>query len=350
MSEVRADQWLNLVSPPAFLAPIRRSEDAWWRPVGTMALAIPIGLGLSLAGYLMSGLVNTWLIDILRLRRAPTWPGDLFVAAQNSLVVCKSCLVGGMTETVLVGVISLACIVALLASAVFVYRRPARTWITSAPRFRWRLFLAGLLLFGFVIAAIASVPEAVHGWPDRPVFLKADEAPLVRLAYVAVLIVALPVAAAFEEILCRGWLLQATAAITRNLPAILLVNSLIFSLLHADPDPGRNLARAVLGMVLSWGVLRTGGLEIGIGIHAAQNLVILLLAQTLQQSQAPGSSSLVAIAVNVTVSLIALGVIELVARWAPLRRWTGLADDGDGDGVHAPPAEPHRANSTLAAP
>ena len=59
----------------------------------------------------------------------------------------------------------------------------------------------------------------------------------VRIVYVVVMLLPLPVAAAFEEVLCRGWLLQVTAAFTHNLPAILLFNSLLFSLLHVDNDP-----------------------------------------------------------------------------------------------------------------
>ena len=344
MGQVRVDRWLNLIGAPAFLEPVGEADQAWWRPLAVVGLMAPIAFGLSLVAYLVGGLINTWLIEVLAMDRRPSWPSNLVVAAKTSIVNCQACLMGGMTETVMVGTIMLACIVALLSCALFVYRRPARTWITSAPRFRWRLFFAGLILFGLALGVVASGPEAVHGWPDRPVVLKADEAVRIRIAYAAVLLLALPIAAAFEEMLCRGWLLQVTAAFTRNLPAILLFNSLIFSMLHLDGDFGRNLARAALGMVLSWGVLRTGGLELGIGIHAAQNLVILLLAQTLQQSEAPGASSLLSIAVNLLVSLIALGVIELVVRWGPLRRLTGL------EAGEALQAGVHRANSTLAAP
>ncbi len=347
MGELRVDRWLHLVGTPAFLKPIAPSEHVWWRPAAALGLMAPLALVLGLAGYLVGGLINSWLIQFLVLREAPRWPADLFAAARSSRVSCADCLLGGITTTVWVGVVSLAVMIAVLAGAVVVYRRPARSWITSAPRFRWRLFWVGLVLFGLILGVTASIPEAAHGWPDRPIFLKADEAVRIRIAYVAVMLVALPAAAAFEEVLCRGWLLQVSAAFTRGLPAILLFNSLIFALLHVDPDPGRNLARAVLGMALSWGVLRTGGLEIGIGIHAANNLVILMLAQTPQQSQTPAVSSPLAVAVNLSASLAAVAVVELVMRWAPLRRWSGLEADS---GPPQPPEIPRRANSTLAAP
>jgi membrane protease YdiL (CAAX protease family) len=347
MGELRADRWLHLIGTPAFLRPIGPGDHAWWRPGAALGLMLPIGVGLGLIGYLVGGLINSWLIQALVLGETPRWPAHLIAAARSSLVTCDSCLLGGVTLTVLVGVIYLACLIALLTSLVIVYRRPARTWVTSAPRFRWRLFWIGLVLFSVILAAIASIPEALHGWPDRPVFLKADEAVRMRIAYVAVTLIALPIAAAFEEILCRGWLLQVTAAFTRSLPAILLFNSLFFSLLHVDPDPGRNLSRAVLGIALSWGVLRTGGLEIGIGIHTANNLVILMLAQTLQHSETLTASTPLSVVINLSVCLAAVAVIEVIMRWRPLRRWTGLEAS---DGPPQPPDIPHRANSTLAAP
>ena len=341
MAEVRVDRWWNLVGTPGFLAPITPSEHVWWRPAATIGLMAPLGLVFCSIALLAAGLVNTWLIQLLVLAERPSWPANLFDAATSSRVKCTDCLLGGVTETVLVGVISLGALAAVLVAVMIVYRRPAISWITGAPRFRWRLFWIGLVLFGLVFGAVASVPEALHGWRDPPVFLKAGEAVRMQIVYVIVMLVALPVAAAFEEVLCRGWLLQVTAAFSRSLPAILLFNSLVFSLLHVDPDPGRNLARAVLGMALSWGALRTGGLEIGIGVHAANNLVVLMLSQTLLQSEKIAASTPLSVVVELVISLAAVGVIELVARWGPLRQWSGL----DGS-----PQPIHRANRTLAAP
>ncbi len=345
MGQVRADHRLDLVGAPSFLTMIGPRE-ANWRPLAALALMIPLGGGLMLLGFLLSGLLNGWIIQVAVLGERPTWPANVLAAAASGRVVCQGCLMGGITDTVMIAVIMAGCMTALLVSVAGVYRRPALSFVTAAPRFRWRLFWMGLAFFGLVLGAVATAPEAAHGWPDRPVFLKADEQVRVQIAYVVVMLIGLPLAAAFEEVLCRGWLLQVTAAFTRSLPAILIANSLVFAMLHIDGDAGRNISRVVLGMALSWGVLRTGGLELGIGIHAANNLVILVLAQTLQQTETVSHSSAFSVAVNLLVSLIALGVIELVARWGPLRRWSGLALVEDEP--QAP--EISRANSTLAAP
>ena len=69
-----------------------------------------------------------------------------------------------------------------------------------------------------------------------------------------------------------------------------------------------------------------------------------MLSQTLQQSEKIAASTPLSVVVELAISLAAVGVIELVARWRPLRLWSGL------DSLGASPQPIHRANSTLAAP
>jgi hypothetical protein len=65
---------------------------------------------------------------------------------------------------------------------------------------------------------------------------------------------------------------------------------------------------------------------LGIGVHAANNLVILLLAQTLPQAEKSSPSTFGGVMVNLVVALAIVGLAELVARWEPLRRWTHAED------------------------
>ena len=322
MAELPIDRWLNLRRRPAFLGTITPLEHVWWRPLETLALVVVATAIFGVFGTFLASLINFELIRLLMFHQPPTWPGDAILAVKSNQVHCGDCLMGGVTDGVLVGIVSGACMIAILICVTLVNHRPMRTWITAAPKFRWRLFFVGLVAFVLLLGGAAIVPETLHGWPDRPVFLKADESVAIRLVYMLAMLAALPVAAAFEEVMCRGWLLQTTAAFTRNAVAILLANSVVFALLHIDNDIGHNISRASLGMALSYGALRLGGLELGIGVHAANNLVILLLAQTLRQAEKSSPSTLGGIAVNLAVSLTLVALVELVARWEPLRRWT----------------------------
>jgi len=326
MAGLQLDRWLNLTRRPAFLRAVDPSEHIWWHPLETGALVLVSVAICGTVSTLVASLLNYWLIHGLMLHELPTWPGSAILAVKANQMHCGECLIGGVTDGVMAGLVSGACLAGLLWAVHVVNHRPMSTWITAAPRFRWRLFFFGLGAFGLLMGAAAAIPEALHGWPDRPVFWRPGEFLSVRLVYMLVMLTALPVYAAFEEVLCRGWMLQTTAAFTRNAAAILLINSLVFAMLHRDNDLGHSVSRVLFGMALSFGALRLGGLELGIGVHAANNLVILLLAQTLPQAEKSSPSTFGGVLVNLAVSLAIVGLAELVARWEPLRRWTHAED------------------------
>jgi membrane protease YdiL (CAAX protease family) len=337
MSGLLVDRRLNLTLKPAFLRSIDPSEHVWWRPLETFALVVVSVAICSTLSALVASLVNYWLIHGLMLHEWPTWPGSAILAVRANQMHCGDCLLGGITAGVMLGVMSAAGLGGLLWAVSVVNHRRLGTWITAAPRFRWRLFFFGLGSFSLLLGGAAAIPEALHGWPDRPTFLREGEFLSVRLVYMLVMLTALPVAAAFEEVLCRGWLLQTTAAFTPSLPAILLLNSLVFALLHTDSDLGHNVSRILFAAALSYAALRLGGVELGIGVHAANNLVILLLAQTIPQAEKSSPATLGGVLVNLLVASLVVGLAELVSRWEPLRRWTH-AEDGAWDFVApAPP-------------
>jgi len=299
MAGLHLDRWLNLTLRPAFLRGIDPSEHIWWRPPETFALVIVTVAICGTLSTLVASLLNYWLVHGLMLHELPTWPGSAILAVKANQMHCGECLIGGITDGVMAGVVSSACLAGLLWAVSVVNHRPIGTWITAAPRFRWRLFFFGLGSFGLLLGGTAAIPEALHGWPDRPVFWRSGE-------YL--------------------WMLQTTAAFTRNLGAILLLNSLVFAMMHRDNDLGHSVSRVLFGMALSFGALRLGGLELGIGVHAANNLVILLLAQTLPQAEKSSPSTIGGVLVNLAVALTVVGLAELVARWEPLRRWTHAED------------------------
>ena len=94
-------------------------------------------------------MINFELIRVLMLGELPAWPGDAILAVKSTQVHCGDCLVGGITDGVLVGVVSAACMIAILVCVTQVNHRPMRTWITAAPRFRWRLFFVDIATFLF---------------------------------------------------------------------------------------------------------------------------------------------------------------------------------------------------------
>lgn len=318
------DRFLNFTSPPAFLAAIdRRKERSWWRILLTVLL---MGVGFLVLSFVTFGVA----IGVSALLLGAFGAGGPREALEVLLAMADPS--SGQIDTLLeeavmiltLGVTFGGLAIGALGVLRLMFGRPMRTWITAAPRFRWRLMLAGLLLHGGVLGVWLITASALGDDSIRPPLFDAA-APLdVRLTYLAVVLVCLPIAAAFEELLCRGWLMQFTGAFTLNLLPLLLFNGLIFSALHMDPDLGRNVSRLVIGMVLSWGALRLGGLEFSIGAHAANNLMIALFVSSLSSNlDTSKATTATEVGADLLASVALLLVIELVARWTPLRKWTG---------------------------
>jgi len=193
------------------------------------------------------------------------------------------------------------------------YARPMRSFITTAPRFRWKMAAAGMAVAIPLVALVLIVELLMSGSAIEPPLLSAvslNEA----LGYAAFAAVGLFLAALAEEMIFRGWLMQQTAVFTRSIPIILIVNGVLFSLIHLDPDPGAFAVRAVMGAGWAWIALRLGGLEFATGAHLANNLAISLLAQPLTltppsgEAADPGSVGLQLAVVAATIAVVEIGI------------------------------------------
>jgi membrane protease YdiL (CAAX protease family) len=218
-------------------------------------------------------------------------------------------------ELTSVGLGSWAAAWAVIALAARLYRRPFRTFLTAAPRFRWSLVLAGLT----IALPIVGGPLAVgylsgHGEGVAPV-LAPGPALWARAVYIAASITFLGMAALAEEVLFRGWLLQQSAVFIRNVGLLLAVNGLLFSAAHFDPDPGAFILRAAMGAAWSWVVLRTGGVEFALGAHLANNLLISLFIKPVSFAPAKRPpTDYRELAVEVAGMLVMVAAVELLVR------------------------------------
>jgi len=147
----------------------------------------------------------------------------------------------------------------------------------------WLDFLVGLLLGGLAITAAVLVSLAV-GWARITDSLVVSETVLGRgfaLNFIAFALLVL-LAAAEEELLCRGYLLRNMAEgfhFTRSGPrwavvAAVLLSSSLFGIAHAA-NPNANVmgtASAFLGgLITAVGYVMTGRLALPIGLHATWN-------------------------------------------------------------------------------
>lgn len=204
-------------------------------------------------------------------------------------------------------------------------------------RVRWRLLLGGLgvsllLLVPLTLGSDLLVTQLGLA-PDLPAGSDAgsgdaDESgwwPLTPasawLALSVVILLTTPLQAAGEEYFFRGWLSQWIGSLLRwrtlaiIVPAV--VSALLFAFAHGAQSPWLFADRLIFGLVASLLVWRTGGLEVAVGLHAANNLLAFGLAiayDGLADSLLITEVAPIEGAVSITVTLITTAVLLWWAR------------------------------------
>lgn len=246
------------------------------------------------------------------------------VAASAGVVLINPDLLEGTRARVPLGeeirfVIALAVILILMAlcllqAAVIAYQRPARAFLWPAQRGGWRQLGVGAV----VMMALGFLQWPLFAWLEpggvSPI-LDVGEPVRDRVAYALAIAAALFFAAAAEEIAFRGVLLRILGGLSRHVWVVLVLNGVLFSLIHLDPDPVAFVARALSGMVWTWAALRLGGLAFGIGSHWANNLFIGWFLEPISVAATPAQGTPPSyLAAELLVTLVVFIAVELLAR------------------------------------
>lgn len=203
---------------------------------------------------------------------------------------------------------------AVMLAARYVFGRPMTTWLTAAPQFRWRLMLTGAALTVMGVAVLMLLDGLVrHGDFDLPIFDPTASLGL-KGFYAAAVVIGLFVAATAEEAVFRGYLLQQTAAFTRNTWVLIGVNAAVFAVAHLEFDPAALTARALAGAAFAWAALRLGGLEFAIGAHVATNLMIAFFQAPMLPDDPEVTGGLEDMVVEVLLAFYMVVIVEVVRR------------------------------------
>ena len=184
------------------------------------------------------------------------------------------------------------------------HRRRA-TWIWSvSPGVRWR-FLLACFLVGVVV--LVGFQFLISGVP----VLKAQPD---IVAYVVAILVTSPIQAAAEEVLFRGYIMQALGLVWRREWFAVVGSALLFALFHGTQNLPLFFHRFFFGLIMGALVWRTGGLEASIGAHIANNLgAFLWAALTTSVAQARAVQELTWLGAGEEIA--AFAVFALVAWW-----------------------------------
>ena len=286
---------LPFTKTDAYLDLARRGKNEWWRYLLAVLLILfcwqILGSGPTLilfAWVLFSGKTHT-MMDAVNLSGVD--PTLKFVALMLASVFFLLGIVLAMR---------------------FIHRRSWLSLITPSGSISWgSLFLGFGLWFG--LAGLSSILEAVmhpgrYSWTfDPPRFF----------LFMLLALLFIPIQASTEELLFRGYLLQGVGLRMRRVWLLCLISGLLFMAPHfLNPEAAVNFALMglgyfAMGAFLAYMTLRAGRLELALGVHTANNLFSVLIANT-RVSSLP-SPSLFTVNVldpvfSVLASLVSIGL------------------------------------------
>lgn len=185
----------------------------------------------------------------------------------------------GMRAFLAVNFGALVGLAGVVVAVVLIHRRSMLSLITPYARFDWRRAAQGFGVW-FVLGAANCVIESLL-YPGR---YRLTFDPETFFLFAAVALCLTPLQAATEELLFRGYVMQGLGLLIKKPAIIAIASAVIFMLPHlANPEVAQNPLLAppqylVIGLLLAAVTLRDGRLELAIGIHAANNLFIGLIA------------------------------------------------------------------------
>ncbi|MGH1558451.1 lysostaphin resistance A-like protein [Caulobacter segnis] len=317
---MRIGELMAAVRRSRFLADLSPYDRDPWRTV----FAVPIGMLAGAVAALLGG-VFAMLVAVLVVSGLDGAPptGDLFAVFSDPNLAEPTGRQSLFILAVLAGV-NLGAAVGFVFAAGAIHHRKITDYVNRGEPVRWRLLVGGLVLVGVAMIAV-TVVAALAGETLDPPLWKVSPNLAGRALYAAVAVGLLVLAAAAEELVFRGWLLKQSAAYVRDPVVLMVLNGLLFAAIHLDPNIDAFLVRAAMGAGLTWMALRLGGIELGVGAHAANNAVILLLIRPMTtRPDAPHEFKAGLIASALVMLAGFIGVAELSVRWPALRRWTGV--------------------------
>lgn len=188
---------------------------------------------------------------------------------------------GAITEFVAINASILTLGVAVVAVVVVLHRRSWRTLVTPYAQIDWRRMVQGAGLW-VALALVFCVIEHLL-YPGRYAW-SLDLQRWLPFALAALLLT--PLQCAAEELVFRGYVIQGLGRLLRNPPALVVLSGLLFAIPHLlNPEVaayGLAIMAAnyfVMGLFLGAITLRDGRLELAIGAHAGNNLLLALVVR-----------------------------------------------------------------------
>lgn len=238
-----------------YLWTIEQGKDQGWRYLLGVYLNLVIWFGLSLLLFQLA----------LYLKLIRNTGEDLIVSSAIGSYILSN-LMFGVWGLGLWGVMR------------WIHKRDWRTLIRPGGSIR-----RGRIVQGFIVWSILiGVPMLLrYGVDPEGLSLSGNWQQWLPFAGLALILT--PVQTTVEELFFRGYLIQGLSHLSRRSIVLCGISALIFTLPHLNNPElvygfwPLSLYYFCFGLLHAWVVLRDGGLELAIGLHAANNLFVALL-------------------------------------------------------------------------
>ncbi len=212
---------------------------------------------------------------------------------------------------------SFICLMAsLLLFVRFVHKRNPVSLITGEKRISFKKIWIAAGMWAIIVVITTVIDSLVHPGSYSITFEWKTWVPFALAA-----IILTPIQTSAEELLFRGYFLQGLSFITKRKWVLVIISGLIFAVPHfLNPEMKYGFVIMALfyfsfGAILTMITLKSNRLEYALGIHAANNLVTILLANY-KDSALPSPSIFMASIVdpvfNLVSFLLGAGLIYLL--------------------------------------
>lgn len=243
-----------------FFRKAHEGKNAWWRWTVT--------IGGTLAAWFVGHLPVLAFIEVERQRLG--LDEDAFFSGPFP---------AGVNQNVFLFLALIPFAVAFFALWLLVrglHGKPLVSAMTGRPRFDWRRAFVAFAVW----LAVAAIGTFIL-MPVSAYTFQFDPARFVPLLLIAVLV--LPLQTTFEEVFFRGYLMQGVYLLSRSRMAALVVVTTIFVLIHlANPEFARDYVTGfvlylTISVLLGLSAVLDDGLEVPIGLHAANNFFLVTI-------------------------------------------------------------------------
>ncbi len=249
--------------PMDFIDQAKLGNNQWWRYFLSILLVVLGGLFMNIV---LGFAIGIWIA----LDNNPNTGID----SSTSMILGLDPFV----HYILLAMTVIGGMLGLLAAVRFIHKRRILSLVTPSQQINWKRVGLGFGLF----LGLISVSSAVEYLFAAGEF-GLTQNPGRMLALAPVVLILTPLETTSQELLFRGYLLQAMGLFTRRISLLSTMSALIFTAVHLR-NPEMALAPLTMtayyffvGFFLALVTLRTNSLELAIGIHAAVNLFAALV-------------------------------------------------------------------------